>query len=186
MDETSPAGADRDAIGSSTPWPLWLLVLAAAVVLIVTRMRGGPDDQLLDRPLPPLEVTGWLNAPTPPTAASLRGKVVLIDCWATWCGYCLEEMPDLIDFYHKYHGQGLELIGLTPEVNEEVPQVASYVASMPGLDWPIGYGAMIPLDLMSIEAYPTLILFDRTGRAVWVGYGMSGLEEAVVQALAAE
>jgi len=165
---------------------LWLLLVVAVVILIFVRSRRGSDDRLLGRPLPPLEVAGWLNAPTPPTAASLRGQVVLVDCWATWCFYCVEEMPELVEFYHRYHDQGLVLIGLTQEVGDELPQVRSYVASVDGLDWPIGYGAMIALDMMGIEAVPTYVLYDRSGKSVWVGASLRGLEDAVVKALAAD
>jgi thiol-disulfide isomerase/thioredoxin len=133
-----------------------------------------------------LEVAGWLNTDAPPTAASLRGRVVLIDFWATWCVYCVEEMPDLVEFHRRYQDQGLVLIGLTPEMSEEVPQVASYVASVDGLTWPIGYGAVITLDIMGIGEFPTLVLFDRSGQSVWAGASIHGLEEAVVKALAEE
>lgn len=65
-----------------------------------------------------------------------RGKVVVVNFWATWCPPCREEMPALDAFYRRYHGQGLEMIGLSADRARDrsdvtkVMQSYSYPAAM--------------------------------------------------------
>jgi cytochrome c biogenesis protein CcmG, thiol:disulfide interchange protein DsbE len=55
----------------------------------------------------------------------LRGKVVLVNYWATWCAPCKKEMPILNSFYRRYHDQGLEIIGISADRPQDFPKMRS-------------------------------------------------------------
>jgi len=101
--------------------------------------------------------------------ASLRGKVVLIDFWATWCKPCIASMPHLKEMYDKYHDKGLEMIGISLD-NKEMEAQVKQVVEKQGLPWPQrfeGMGMNDPLaKLYSISALPTVWLLDKDGKIV--------------------
>jgi thiol-disulfide isomerase/thioredoxin len=67
---------------------------------------------LIGQPAFPLETAAWVNG-DPLTDADLKGKVVLLDFWAVWCGPCIACFPHLRDWHEKYADRGLVIVGLT-------------------------------------------------------------------------
>jgi thiol-disulfide isomerase/thioredoxin len=65
--------------------------------------------------------------------AQMRGKVVLIDFWATWCPPCREEVPNVVAAYQKYHGQGFEIVGIS--LDQDKSALQSFTKEK-GMVWP--------------------------------------------------
>ncbi len=62
--------------------------------------------------------------------AELRGKVVLVNYWATWCAPCRKDMPKLDAFYRRYHDQNLEMIGISIDRDSDLPKVRKVMAKL--------------------------------------------------------
>jgi peroxiredoxin len=67
-----------------------------------------------------------------------KGKVVLLDFWATWCGPCRVEMPNVISAYEKFHGQGFEILGISLDRESQGDKLAAYTRDNK-MPWPQVY-----------------------------------------------
>jgi thiol-disulfide isomerase/thioredoxin len=160
--------------------------LLVVVLAMLAWPRGGAAEPVpKGTPLPELMAEGWLNADDGlPSRENLRGKVVVVDCWATWCVPCRISMPKLAKLYKQYRDSPVEFVGLTSEMGPEVPAVKQFVAAVDGFDWPVGYGAGVTQDMLGIELLPTLVVFDKSGVATWSSTSSDGLSAAIDEALA--
>jgi cytochrome c biogenesis protein CcmG, thiol:disulfide interchange protein DsbE len=115
---------------------LWFLPSLASVVALGLAAHLALAATDIGQPAPPL-IAKELNGGDFNLAA-LRGKVVIVNFWATWCGPCREEMPALNAFYRQHHGQGLDMIGISADLPRnrrdvvKVMQDFSYPAAMLG------------------------------------------------------
>lgn len=109
------------------------------------------------------------------TLSALKGKVVLINFWATWCGPCREELPNLVRLYERYKGRGFEVIAIsTDEDRKKVPQfVREY-----RLTFPVFYD-MGMKDYFDASVVPTNVFIDREGKMRYrkVGFDEESLRE---------
>lgn len=99
--------------------------------------------------------------------AAYRGKVVLLEFWATWCGPCVRKIPELKSLYQEWHDQGLEIVGIS--LDEDREALTSFVAKN-GLAWPQLYtGKRKDNELarqFGVSGVPSLWLIDQQGRIV--------------------
>jgi len=115
-----------------------------------------------------------------------KGKVVLVDFWATWCAPCRFLMPQLKKKYEKYHDDGFEVVGVS--VDSDKQALAEYVKEEE-LPWPNLYGGR-PVegghpvaDYYGVMKYPTTILVNREGKVVAMDLHGAQLERKIVQLL---
>ena len=116
-------------------------------------------------PMPPLEAAGWLKGPGP-TAESLRGQVVVIEAWASWCEPCRAAAPELVELHRKYGTQGVVFVGLTSETDEVLPDLIGYLRDTK-ITWPNGFGAEETLTQFGAEAIPMAWVIGRDGKVAW-------------------
>jgi len=123
--------------------------------------------RLLELPGNPMEISGTLLDGTPFDQKKLAGQVILVDFWATWCGPCIAEMPNMLAAYEKYHDKGFEVVGIS--LDEERGDVEKFVADKK-LPWPIlfaGKGWQDPVaQFYGISGIPQLVLIGRDGNVI--------------------
>jgi thiol-disulfide isomerase/thioredoxin len=120
--------------------------------------------------------------------SDLRGKVVMLDFWATWCPPCLEEMPHLIKLAKEYEGKGLVFVAASRDDMPDAPLfVEEYVKSrMPELAPYVVYAPDEMAAAFKVNALPTLYFLDKEGRVTDAQRGMlseDALRQRVKRAL---
>jgi thiol-disulfide isomerase/thioredoxin len=162
-----------------------LKVLRAKKELTVSlALEAKPDelkmlrDALQDKPAPSFEVPGA-------SLAAVKGNVVVLEFWATWCGPCRSSLPRLDAWQKKYAARGLKVVG----VSDETPEVVAAFAAKQKLSYPLGS------DPKAKEAYfapviPMLVVIDRAGvvKHVEIGAGqkLDNVEQAFLPLLGAK
>jgi thiol-disulfide isomerase/thioredoxin len=161
---------------------------AERLLPVLLSSRPDPDELLkaafLGAPAPAWRPLATVRGSVPGSLADLRGKVVIIDFWASWCMPCRMSVPSLNAWHDRYGAQGLVVIGVTMDAPD--------VALQASLDMGIDYAVASDPDgettrVFKAFALPTLFVIDREGkvRDAMVGYSSDGLRKAerAVQAL---
>jgi len=101
--------------------------------------------------------------------SDLRGQVVMINFWASWCGPCRQEMPILDDLYKRYSKLGFTLIGVN--VEQDSSKANAYLKDIP-VSFPILYDtANQTSKLYNVSAMPTTVMVDRNGNMRFIHHG---------------
>jgi thiol-disulfide isomerase/thioredoxin len=122
----------------------------------------------------------------PLSVAALKGKVVLVDFWATWCGPCRAELPNVIATYQKFHGKGFEVIGVS--LDSDRAKLEAFLKKQDGMVWPQffdGQGWSNQLAVKyGVESIPFTVLVGTDGKIIGTELRGEALGAAVEKALA--
>jgi len=120
--------------------------------------------------------------------ASFKGKVVLLDFWATWCGPCIGELPHLTAAYQKFHGKGFEVLGISLDRPGDDKKLANFTKEK-NMPWPQvfdgKYWQAEVAQLYGVRSIPTAYLVDGDTGLVIANSGLRGsqLEKTIEAAL---
>jgi thiol-disulfide isomerase/thioredoxin len=120
-----------------------------------TAIGATPDFSIADTSGKPLQLS------------SLKGKYVLVDFWASWCGPCRKENPNVVAAYQKYHDKGFEIVGVSLDTQKDAWMKAiakdglawNHVSDLKG--WQSGI-----VKQFGIHAVPTSFLLDKDGKVI--------------------
>lgn len=119
--------------------------------------------------------------------SQFKGKVVLIDCWATWCGPCRMGIPDLIELQKTYQKQGFEVLGLS--IDKQGATVVKPFAQQAGINYTMLVGGeSVAATWVPDGRIPTTWMIDKQGRVVqkYLGLTQKAQFEAVIAQLLKE
>ncbi|HEX4546555.1 MAG TPA: TlpA disulfide reductase family protein [Candidatus Acidoferrum sp.] len=113
-------------------------------------------------PAPEFKLTGVDGKPL--SVSDFKGKVMLVNFWATWCGPCRAEVPDLVELQNKYK-ERLQIIGL--DVDDDNPEAIKIFVAEFGINYPVAIATTeVRLKYGGIAALPTSFVLDTEGRIV--------------------
>jgi cytochrome c biogenesis protein CcmG/thiol:disulfide interchange protein DsbE len=105
------------------------------------------------------------------TLASLRGEVVLLNLWATWCVPCRTETPYLQELSEQYGDRGFHVVGISLDTGDAADQVERFVEEY-GVTYTILHDPqMRGMELYQVPGLPATFMIDREGTIRWIRYG---------------
>jgi peroxiredoxin len=141
---------------------LTALAIAPVLALSAPSLQAGA-------PAPAFELNS--NSGKPVSLADLKGQIVLVNFWASWCGPCRKEMPILEQLNHQYHNKGVTLIGVNVEPDSAA--ATAWLKATP-VSFPILYDVDSKVSkLYEVQGMPNTVILDRKGVVRYIHRGYS-------------
>jgi thiol-disulfide isomerase/thioredoxin len=163
-------------------------VVATVIVVLMSasiscRWPRSEAEGLVGETAPEISSDFALNG-KPLRLSDLKGKVILLDFWATWCGPCVAALPHMVEFNHKYKARGLEVIGVTQYADDDhKPESQARLAAFADkhdMDYLLLVLTSRQMEKAAgdyrVTGIPEVVLIDRRGVIRYVGVGASAEE----------
>ena len=178
LEGAAPSGTKR-RIRISIEMVLWLVVATLLVHRVTPQVRAAFGFDAGSAAAPPVAVPMLAGGQI--GLADLRGQVVLVNFWATWCPPCRLEMPGFQDVYEAKRAQGFTILGISAD--DGPPANVQAFLTERGITYPVGMNMpQIALAFGGVNSYPTSFLIDRSGNIRYVVRGIFA-EAALAQAV---
>jgi peroxiredoxin len=166
-------------------FPLATLVLGVVALANFAAAADGPIDLKelpIGSPFPDFSEKDLDGKPI--SVGNYKGKIVLVDFWATWCGPCVGELPNVLKTYEKYHAKGFEIVGVSLDSDRD--KLTSFIKAK-NMTWQQffdggGWKNKVSTQY-TVHSIPATYLIDKDGKLLAKNLRGPALEEAVGKAL---
>jgi len=159
------------------------LALAGLMALLPARLLALPHQ---GQPAPAFNVVTTSGQPV--SMDNYKGRVLVVDFFATWCQPCRKSIPHLVKMNQKYGKQGLQILGMSAD--EDGERVVTSFAAEQHINYPVALAGEKAIDAFGVRSVPVMIVIDKKGRVAEVIRGFSDeiadSTEALVKKLLAE
>lgn len=180
---------ERGAATARIVLALGVLLLAAAVVFIAFSSTNAKSDgrAISEKSPDATKKAETAKAPAPEFTlkdlsgkelklSDYKGRVVVVNFWATWCGPCRAEIPSFVKLRDRYHDEGLEIIGISLDEGDQ--EAVAGFAERFKINYPIVMGTMETVEAYGpMNAIPTTFVIDRQGQVRSRHLGMMSFSE---------
>jgi thiol-disulfide isomerase/thioredoxin/Tfp pilus assembly protein PilF len=164
-----------------------LAILPAVTTLVALLIAGPALAVSIGEQAAPITITDWVKGKPMDVLKDGKGKVIIVEFWATWCPPCIELIPETTEFYQKHKGKDLVVVGLTDMGRgQTLKTVQDFVARQGDkMNYPVAFDST-QRTTIAYQAYglPHAVVIGKDGRIVWTGHpGMPQMKQLVVDML---